>query len=293
MTQPFFLTAQLVMEQRLAEVLGNTQSPNANLRNSAEEALLSLYTDKTFPLCLANISSATTHPLPLRQAALLCLKNLILAGWSAQLDEFKGQVLVDEDVKTTIRDALLNLAISDSVESKIQNAASFVVAKIASADYPHDWQGLVPTLLHILPQATDNRSRGILKVLLELVQDGFNEEQFFGIAQDLLGALYIVATDNHRPAALRALAVSILRSCFDTLETIMEMHKAAVKTFAERALGQWLSFFSDVLKTRLPLDIEVDGALRSEDTYEHRKGVIALKLQVVKVRSLFVRIQCE
>jgi len=272
------------MEQRLAEVLANTQSPNASLRNGAEETLLSLCTDRTFPLCLANISSATTHPLPLRQTALLSLKNLILAGWSPHLDEFKGQVLVSEDVKPTIRDALLNLAISDSAERKIQNAASYVVAKIASSDYPHDWDGLVPNLLHFLPQASDNRLHGILKVLLELVQDGFNEEQFFGIAQDLIGALYLVATNSHRPAGTRALAVSILRACFDTLETIMEMHKAAVKAFAEQALGQWLSFFFDVLQTRLPASAEVDGPLKSANTNDHRKGVVAFKLQVVKVR---------
>lgn len=271
------------MEQHLVHLLADTQSPVEATRSGAEQSLLALYSNQTFPLGLASISSDPSISLPLRQAALLSLKNFVLAGWSPQLDEFKGQVLLGDQAKATVRDALLDLATSNSAERKIQNIASYVVSKIASADYPNDWSGLVPTLLHLIPQATDNRLHGILKVLFELVEDGFNEEQFFGVAKDLVNALYMVATSEQRPPFSRALAVSTLRACFDTLETIMEVHKAEVKAFAEQALAHWLPFFAAIIQIVLPATSRNTVPQSTHASTENLGGVIALKLQVVKV----------
>lgn len=198
----------------------------------------------------------------------------MLAGWSSALDEFKGQILVSDENKERIRNATLELATSENTDRKIQNAASYVVSKIASADFPQDWSGLLPTLLHLIPQATGSRLHGALKVLADLVEDGFSEAQFFQVAQELVGTVHGVAQNGQIEPALRALAVSVFRSSFDTLEMILEDHKAAVKGFAEQAVDAWMPLFADVMSAKLP----------SQNEHEERyNGLVALKVQVIKV----------
>jgi len=225
-------------------------------------------------LTLCSIAAHTSVPPPLRQAALLALKTFVLAGWSPGLDEFKGQILVTDENKERIRVATLDLATSDDAERKIQGAASYVVSKIASADFPQDWSGLLPTLLHIIPTSSGSRLHGALRVLADLVEDGFSETQFFQVAQELVSTVHGTAQNTQIEPALRALAVSIFKSCFDTLEMVLEDHKSAVKRFAEQTVDVWMSLFHDVMSASLP---EKDGR---EELYN---GMVALKVQVVKV----------
>ena len=84
---------------------------------------------------------------------------------------------------------------------------------------------------------------------------------------------------------LRALAVAVFRSCFDTLEMVLEQHKVAVKQFMDEVLGGWSPFFISTLKAPLPeAPVEEEESKETEVASQWR-GVIGLKLQVVKVRS--------
>lgn len=271
------------MEEQLVHLLNETLSSAEAPRAHAEQQLLHLYANPAFPIGLAAIASHDSVALSTRQAALLALKNFVLAGWSPTIDGFKGQILVDEATKERLRVALLELATSGSAERKVQNAASYVVSKIAGADYPDRWPELLPALLHIVPDAGDACVYGALKVLTELVDDGFSEEQFFSVAQDLVNALYLAASNKARVPAIRALAVSVFKGCFDTLEMVLEDHKSAVKAFAERVLSQWLPFFNEVIKIKLGPPPLSSDAQHEHSPYEVYRGLVALKLQVVKV----------
>lgn len=272
------------MEEELGQLLAGTQSPATTTRTQAEEGLQQLYPNESFPLALISIASHHTVQTEIRQSALLNLKNYVLAGWSPSLDEFKGQILLGEEVKSRVRNALLELSTNDSAERKIQNAASFVVSKIANADYPDQWPSLLDTLLHIIPEASDTRLHGALKVLAELVQDGLDEAQFFRAAQNLVNVLYTVAANNSRKAFLRALAVSVFRECFNTLQVIIEDHKQDVKAFAEHSLSNWVPVFLEVLST--PLGAPPEGNQSETDgTLELFRGTVALKVQVARVCS--------
>ena len=110
-----------------------------------------------------------------------------------------------------------------------------------------------------------------------MVEDGLDEQQFFGAAQQLVEALYNVARDESRPPVLRALAVSVFNGCFNTLEMVLEDHKAAVKSFAETAVAAWMTLLKDILKKGLPFP----EALQPLQEVCH--GDIALKVQVMKV----------
>ncbi|KAJ5811632.1 hypothetical protein N7474_007933 [Penicillium riverlandense] len=273
------------MEQQLLSLLADTQSPATDTRKSAEQQLAQLYTNESFPVSLTAIASHDSVPVNLRQSALSVLRTFIAAAWSPALDEFKGQVLVNDTNKAHIRRALLELATTtETSERKVKSSASYAVSKIASADFPDDWQDLLPTLLHIINDTatTDGALHGALKVLLDLVDTGFSEEQFFNVARELVSALFAVATAEPRRPILRALAVAVFRSCFDTLEMVLEQHKVAIKQFMDEVLGGWSPFFVSTLKAPLPQVPSEDEANKDVDIASQWRGTIGLKTQIVK-----------
>lgn len=272
-------------------LLTDTQSSQESPRRNAEWQLKQQYANSDFPVALVSIGSHSDLPIDVRQAALLYLKIWASACWSPQFDEFDGQLYVDEGMKAQIRQSLLDITVSGRDERKIKSAASLVINKIASADFPDEWPDLLPTILNVVGTGNDAQLHGALRVLGELVEDCFNEEQFFKVARDLVKVVYDVAINDQRKPILRTLAVSAFRSCFDTLEIIMEHHKADVMAFAEHSLSGWFPFFTDVLKQLLPPSSTDEEEHNSTDSSEFYRGSVALKLQVVKVlmriRSIF------
>ncbi|QKX57955.1 uncharacterized protein TRUGW13939_05075 [Talaromyces rugulosus] len=281
------------MEQELLQLLAATQSPAANTRRSAELQLLHLYSNEAFPLSLVAVASHESVELPLRQSALSVLRAFVLAAWSPVLDEFKGQVLINDANKATLRRALLDLATTTETNRKIKASASYAVSKIAAADFPEEWPDLLPSLMQIINDqaSSDIALHGALKVLLDLVETGFSEEQFFNIARELVSTLFTVATNESRKTILRALAVSVFRSCFDTLEMVLEQHKAAVKQFMDEALSGWSPFFLTVMKAPLPQRPSEEEEAKDTELPSQWRGAIALKLQaiktVMKIRMVF------
>ncbi|KAL3478607.1 armadillo-type protein [Aspergillus californicus] len=273
------------MEHELLTLLADTQSATADIRKAAELNLLRLYSNESFPLSLAAIASHDSVPTPLRQSALSVLRTFITAAWSPNLEEFKGQILINDANKAQIRGVLLDLAtITEVSERKVKSAASYAVSKIASADFPEQWPELLPALLRIIndTNSTPGALHGALKVLLDLVDTGFNEEQFFNVARDLLATLFNVATSESRKPMLRALAVAVFRACLDTLEMVLEQHKTAVKQFMDEVLSSWSPFFIGSLKTPLPQAPIEQEETKDTEVPSQWRGSIALKIQVVK-----------
>lgn len=265
------------------QLLSATQSAQAEPRKQAESTLTSLYGHAEFPLALIKIASYDNVPLAIRQASLLCLKTFVLVAWSPQFDEFRGQLLVALENKARIREALLELATTESVDRRLKTAASYVVSKIASADFPEQWPDLLPQLLHMIPNGPDGQIHGALKVLDELVDDSLDAEKFFSVAGDLVKVVYGVAVNENRKPTLRALAVSVFRGCFDILEMVKDDHKTVVKAFAEEALAVWIPFFLQIMKTRLPPTPSEEDENQDTPGAEAYRGLVALKLQAVKV----------
>lgn len=126
-------------------LLTETQSSQQDLRKSAELQLKQQYANPDFPIGLVSIGQHTNVPIQVRQSALLYLKTFVLASWSPAFDEFNGQLYNDESRKSQLRQSLLGIALSEHDERKIKSAASLVVSKIATADFPDAWPDLLPT----------------------------------------------------------------------------------------------------------------------------------------------------
>jgi hypothetical protein len=238
-----------------------------------------------FPISLVSIATHSWVPLNLRQSALLVLKTFVLSAWSPSFDEFQGQELVNPANKEQVRLALLELATSEEHDRKVKSAASYVVGKIASTDFPDQWPSLLPTLLQLIPTGSDAQIHGALKVLGDMVEDGLSEEQFFKVARDLVKVVYDVAVNDSRKPTLRALAISVFRATIDTLDIVQEDHKEAVKAFADETLSAWSPFFVDMMRKPLPEPPSENNEAADGGPEEQWRGLIALKLQVVKVRA--------
>lgn len=280
------------MEQQVLDLLIATLDPSGPIRNNAERHLEQLYTNEAFPISLVSIASHEEVSLQHRQAALLSLKKLVLKTWSPSLEEYEGPSTLSDATKEQVRQSVLSIATAKKEERKIVAAASYVVSKIASADFPEQWPTLLPTLLNLVNQADATQIHGVLVVLGNLVEDGFDEEQFSGSAADLIRCIYNVAIDGEKKWTTRALAVSIFRACFDTMELVYQSHKASVKQFMQEASDTWSPFFLEVLKMPLPYmpsEQEESQGSPGGPLVMNWRGVIALKTQVVKVGSMFRR----
>ena len=279
------------MEDQVLAALAATLATDAAVRNDAERHLADLSTNEAFPISLISIASHTSVPKDLRQSALFSLKRLVVTCWSPSIEEYEGKNPVPESRKDQIRHSLFTLATSGDGEGKVVRAASDVVSKIASADFPEQWPNLLSNLLQIIQQADAAQLHGTLVVLGNLVEDGFDEDQFSASAIDLVKVLYEVSVDDGKKLMSRALAVSIFRACFDTMELVFQTNKAAVKKFMQDASDAWAPFFLGVLNMPLPKQPTIEEEEEGGDVVKAWRGVVALKTQVAKVHSRVSNLQ--
>src|SRR5271155_351285 len=232
------------MEQQVLDLLQATTKPNTDIVRQATESLQNLYSNADFPFALLSVASHTHVQVSFRKAALTTLKNYVTSTWSpTPEDPFYGATPLNEEAKTRIREQVFALCTNDSIDSSndnnIQALAAGIASRIAHTDFPDTWPTLFPTLISILTGTTnDAQVLGALRVMSQLIDSGFTEEQFFAVARDLVNALQNVATNSSRKPRIRAMAMSVFRECFDMLEMIMEDHKVAVKQFLDESLKQ-------------------------------------------------------
>jgi importin-9 len=110
---------------------------------------------------------------------------------------------------------------------------------------------------------------------LDIIQDGFSEDQFFAVAPQLVEALYHIASSDARPNSTRSLAVEALRTCMELLEMVKEDNPTRVEHFASQVVDTWTAFFHHILE-RPVLHLK-------HDNEEEYNGLVSLKLQIYKV----------
>ncbi|TAQ91656.1 hypothetical protein B7494_g113 [Chlorociboria aeruginascens] len=281
------------MEDQLLQLLADTQLSAQAPRKQAELLLEQATSNPAFPTSLAAIASHNSVSSEIRQSALLVLRTFVEKNW-AGVNEDGPAIIIPDPTKGQLRVQLLDLATGNDDNRKVKSAASYVVSKIAAVDFPEQWSSLLPTLLHIIPTGSDLQLHGALKVLSDLVEDTLSEDQFFSVARDIVKVVYDVAVNDGRKSILRALAVLVFRGTFDIMDIVKDEHGGQVKVFADEAISAWSPFFLDIMKKPLPArpaggDEGYESA--RDDQSEAYRGLVALKLQVVKtlmkIRNVF------
>jgi hypothetical protein len=114
------------MEERLVQLLRNTQLSDQGPRQQAEIELKHARHDPAFALSLANIASHAGIETPIRQAALSSLRQFIEVNW---VDDGLGDepvVQISEETRESLRTSMLSIVLSPEDDRKAKASARWV-----------------------------------------------------------------------------------------------------------------------------------------------------------------------
>lgn len=133
-------------------------------------------------------------------------------------------------------------------------------------------------------------------MFVDVIEDSFSDEQFFRVARELVDVLFRTASNesvstipvnqknsnllvqSQRPHNLKAIAVSVFRSCLEILEMMKSDYEHDVRSFLSDALAAWVPFFVKVVD--IPL---------LQTTEQLFQGLVTLKIQVIRVSFTLTR----
>lgn len=117
------------LEDKLLQLLTQTQSTQAAPRKNAEAQLQALGADASYPLVLLSIAAHSDVDTAQRQAALTTLRQFVERNWGGGYDE-DGQApefTIGDKVRESLRVGLLELATSEHEERKVRTGARYEV----------------------------------------------------------------------------------------------------------------------------------------------------------------------
>ncbi|KOS20717.1 Importin subunit beta-1 [Escovopsis weberi] len=209
------------------QVLANSLSPDANLRNAAEQQL-SQASESNFPLYLAALVQELANDQTdgsIRAAAGLALKNAFTARDFARQQELQTKWLQGTDNETKTRVRQLTLQTLGSSNTQAGNAAAQVISSIATIELPRNqWSDLLPILVKNVSEGPDNKKQTSLTTIGYICE-----------SQDADLRLALIAHSN---AILTAVVQGARKE-----ETNLEVRLAAIT-----ALGDSLEFVGNNFK---------------------------------------------
>jgi importin-9 len=108
------------MEDQLIQLLSSTQLPDQAPRQQAELDLKRAQSNPAFPQSLANIAAHTSVETNIRQSALSNLRLFIEKNWAVDRFEDEPQVPIGDDVRASLKQTLLDLAVSPEEDRKVK-----------------------------------------------------------------------------------------------------------------------------------------------------------------------------
>ncbi|KAK2039250.1 ARM repeat-containing protein [Colletotrichum somersetense] len=150
------------------QVLANSLSPDANLRNAAEQQLTQA-ADNNFPLYLATLVQELANDTAdgsIRAAAGLALKNAFTARDFSRHQELQAKWLqqTDDETKTRVKD--LTLQTLSSSNAQAGQAAAQVISSIASIELPRgQWQELMGILVKNVSEGGEHQKQASLTTI--------------------------------------------------------------------------------------------------------------------------------
>lgn len=209
------------------QVLANSLSPDANLRNAAEQQLTQA-AESNFPLYLATLVQELANDSAdgsIRAAAGIALKNAFTARDSARLLELQSKWLQQTDDETKAQVKQLTLQTLSSTNIQAGTAAAQVISSIAVIELPRNqWSDLLPFLVKNVSEGADHQKQTSLTTIGYICE-----------SQDSELRLALVAHSN---AILTAVVQGARKE-----ETNLEVRLAAIT-----ALGDSLEFVGNNFK---------------------------------------------
>ncbi|CAG8954291.1 hypothetical protein HYFRA_00005912 [Hymenoscyphus fraxineus] len=148
-------------------VLLNTFSPDATIRNAAEESLTNAAQSNFSGYLVTLVQELANEEAqgPVRAAAGIALKNAFTAREFARLRELSAKwIQLDPETKKRVKELTLQTLASNTAQAG--QAAAQVVASIAAIELPQDqWPELMPTLVRNVGEGGDHLKQASLTTL--------------------------------------------------------------------------------------------------------------------------------
>lgn len=149
-------------------MLANSLSPDANLRNAAEQQLTQA-AESNFPLYLATLVQELANDSAdgsIRAAAGIALKNAFTTRDFARHQELQAKWLQQTDDETKTRVKELTLQTLNSSNTQAGTAAAQVISSIAAIELPRgQWNDLLPYLVKNVSEGADHQKQSSLTTI--------------------------------------------------------------------------------------------------------------------------------
>ncbi|UNI13788.1 karyopherin Kap95 [Purpureocillium takamizusanense] len=209
------------------QVLANSLSPDANLRNAAEQQLHQA-SESNFPLYLATLVQELANEQAessIRAAAGIALKNAFTARDFTRHQELQAKWLqqTDDDTKRRVKELTLQTLSSSSAQAGA--AAAQVVSSIAAIELPRNqWNDLMPFLVKNVSEGADHQKQASLTTIGYICESQDSELRLALVAHSnaILTAVVQGARKEETNPEVRLAAVTALG---DSLEFVANNFK--------------------------------------------------------------------
>ncbi|PCH34394.1 ARM repeat-containing protein [Wolfiporia cocos MD-104 SS10] len=240
--------------EELQQCLQSALSSDPNIRMRAELRTSQLLAAPEAGSSLSQLISNQNWQLSLRQMACIMLRRFVNERWSPALPRFKGPVVPFEE-KPPIRAAVFQ-GLSDP-ESKIRSLCAQALTVIANSDWPDEWPDLLDSLMTLLSSNSPLSVHGAMQVLQEFIKADLTENQILPVLQQLVPILLnILGSPDQHSVLTRARAVSVFRTCIETLFMVKQTHPQAVKQAGATIIPPWLDAFKYLMNIDPRQDVE-------------------------------------
>ncbi|KAI8680063.1 Importin N-terminal domain-containing protein [Fusarium keratoplasticum] len=201
------------------QVLANSLSPDANLRNAAEQQLTQA-AESNFPLYLATLVQELANDSAdgsIRAAAGIALKNAFTTRDFTRHQELQAKWLqqTDDDTKNRVKE--LTLQTLSSSNTQAGTAAAQVISSIAAIELPRgQWSDLLPFLVKNVSEGADHQKQASLTTIGYICESQDSELRMALVAHSnailtavVQGARKEEANGEVRLAAITALGDSL------------------------------------------------------------------------------------
>lgn len=258
-------------KNRILELLRNTQSPDAAVREPAEANLNSIHKIIGFTPTLLEITLDQELELHLRQAAVIYLKNNVMKFWdSSPAIQEGGQIdptvfVIHDMDKKIISDSIVDSIVRCGQNQLVMHLSSIVNVMI-KVDFPHRWPNVVDKIHYYLAQTNDyNAWNGALLTFYQLAK------------------IYEYKSTVERKAFIEALKILLPTSCQRLAQLLQndpaseqscQLQKQILKTFhailqyslpmaiiTKDVFEQWMNVIIEIAKRDVPDQVQKDVAI--------------------------------
>lgn len=264
--------APLVLNaDQLKQVIAESLSPHTETRRRAEENLQAAQKSPGFLLEILRLVASSDGIDPaVRQAAAVTFKNTVKKYWDPDnddnVDDSQGVVISPED-RNTIKSHLVQLMCT--TPGQIQAQLSESISLVAVADYPDQWQNLLPDLVQQFTSPNPDTVVGVLKTANSIFK------RFRYVARSDALYLVILHTLHGIQAPLLTLFKTTgqaidayptdptqLRPRFEALRLICRIFYSLnyqdLPEFFEEHMGEWMTDFAKYLQYENPVLTDPD-----------------------------------